>query len=124
GVRPTLSPHQDTFGTFSPGQNPDRRILAEVRPLAVDYAERLWQWVFPTDKDVLPLVAKDKKDWLQEVFGSQPIWFGLSYAPLSMQLRRHFSWAEPTAAEATGSAGSMPSDRGRLPSNLFCVSVF
>jgi hypothetical protein len=80
---------------FSHGRNPDQRLLTEVRPLAVEYAERLWEWVFPTKEDVLVLVAKDKTGWLQEVLKSEPISFGGPQAPsLSIQLRRRFEWSD------------------------------
>jgi hypothetical protein len=80
---------------FAHGRNPDQRVLVEVRPLAVEYAERLWQWIFPTKENVLPLVAKEKKGWLLEVFKSKPIYFGGTQSPsLSTQLRRHFDWKE------------------------------
>jgi hypothetical protein len=31
---------------FAYGRTPSQMVLADVRPLAVDYAERLWRWVF------------------------------------------------------------------------------
>jgi hypothetical protein len=79
---------------FAQGRVPGQQVLAKVRPLAVEYAERLWRWVFPTGEDVLPLVAKDKKGWLQEVFRNEPIRFGGEAPGLSIQLRRHFEWPE------------------------------
>jgi len=42
------------------GQPLPHSVKAQVRPLTAEYASQLWDWVFPTDKDVLPLVAKDK----------------------------------------------------------------
>jgi hypothetical protein len=80
---------------FSHGRNPDQRVLTEVRPLTVEFAERIWQWIFPTKADVLPKVAKEKRGWLQEVFRNEPIFFGGTHSPpLEKALRRHFEWTE------------------------------
>ena len=78
---------------FWSGRNPNDRILNAVRPLAVDYAERLWRWIFPTKEEVLPLIAKTKKGWLSKVFENEAIYFGGTQAPsLSSILQRHFKW--------------------------------
>lgn len=80
---------------FRHGRRPGARVLAEVRPLTAEYASRLWRWVFPTEKNVLPLVAKDKKNWLHEVMASEPISFGRPGDPsLQKHLRRLFPWAD------------------------------
>jgi hypothetical protein len=75
-------------------RRPAKAILAEVRPLTAEYAGRLWRWVFPSKKDVLPLVAKDK-GWLKDVFDREPIWYGFpGYPLLAEHFRRLFPWPE------------------------------
>jgi len=82
--------------SFLYGERPAKAVLAEVRPLTAEYASRLWRWVFPTNKDVLPLVAKDnKKGWLNDVFDSEPIWYGFpGNPPLAAHFRRLFPWPD------------------------------
>lgn len=75
-------------------QLPDS-IRAQIRPLTAEYASRLWEWAFPTDKDVLPLVAKDKSGWLKRVFDSEPIWFGGSQpSTLVARFRQLLPWPD------------------------------
>jgi hypothetical protein len=75
-------------------RRPPAAALSEVRPLEIDYARRLWQWVFPTRADVVPLVAKDSSGWLKDVLASPPVWYGRpGDPPLVEQLRRLFPWA-------------------------------
>lgn len=74
---------------------PAPAVLARVRPLTTEYGARLWGWVFPTDKGVLPLVAKDDRGWLKEVFAGPPVWYGgPDNPPLSESLRRLSPWPD------------------------------
>ena len=75
---------------------PTKSLMAEVRPLKIEYASQLWRWIFPTNEDILWLVAeKNKKSWLKKVFESEPVWFGRPmYPPLQEHLRRLFSWPD------------------------------
>lgn len=82
--------------SFLYGRRPAKSILAEVRPLTAAYAGRLWRWVFPTSRDVLPLVAKDnEKGWLKEVLDSDPLWYGWpGNSSLTEHFCRLFPWPE------------------------------
>lgn len=88
--------------SFLYGRRPAKAILVEVRPLTREYAGRLWRWVFPTNEDALPLVAKNNtKGWLKDVFDSEPIgysWPGnlrLADNPsLAEHFRRLFPWPD------------------------------
>ena len=88
--------HRDAIW-FAHGRTPTQRLLTEVRPLSIEYAERLWRWVFQSKakEDVIPLVAKNTKGWLSRLYGrSEPRYFGGTEAPsLSTLLQRHFKWA-------------------------------
>lgn len=68
-----------------------------VKPLSISYASQLWHWVFGSDIEVLPLIAKEKTSWLKDVFESAPIWFGGKEPPLQEQLRRNLIWCENDA---------------------------
>jgi hypothetical protein len=82
---------------FAHGRTPSERLRTEVRPLSVEYAERLWRWVFQSKakEDVIPLIAKNPKGWLAKLYRrSEPQYFGGTQAPpLSVLLHRHFKWA-------------------------------
>lgn len=78
---------------FRWGRQPPHSVMAEVHPLTAEYAGQLWRWIFPTDEDVLPLVAKDKKGWLTSVFDSDPIRFdGFQTPPLEQRLPQLLPW--------------------------------
>ncbi len=82
---------------FAHGRVPSQRVLTEVRPLSVEYAERLWQWVFhvKSKQGVIPLVAKNANGWLAKLYRKkESFYFGGTQAPsLSALLQRHFKWA-------------------------------
>ena len=81
--------------SFLWNRRPANAVLSQVRPLAAECAGWLWRWVFPTNKDVLPLVARDKKGWLKPILDSEPIWYGgPDNLSLSVHFRRLFPWPE------------------------------